>query len=57
MSYVTKECENCQNRFVWSQEEQDLYRERGLAEPKYCPICRGMMEARKSDKARSEYER
>lgn len=57
MKYQTLTCENCQNQFVWSVEEQELYKERGLTEPKYCPICRGMMEARKQDAARNKYER
>ncbi len=38
-------CDNCGNGFVWSSEEQTIYKERGLDRPKYCPICRGMKEA------------
>ncbi len=40
-------CENCQNEFVWSKEEQLIYQKRKLDQPKYCPICRGMLEAEK----------
>jgi len=43
--------------FVHSVEEQELYKKRGLAEPKYCAICRGMMEAKINDEARSKYNR
>lgn len=50
-------CKNCGNEFVWSREEQELYLKRGLEQPEYCPICRGMMEARKNDSARRRYER
>lgn len=57
MNYKTLKCENCKNEFVWSVEEQELYAKRGLAAPRYCPICRGMMEARAQDKARNKYER
>jgi len=57
MGYQTLKCTQCNNQFVWSEEEQHLYAARRLAEPKYCPICRGMMEARKQDKARVKYER
>lgn len=57
MTYKKLVCHNCHNEFVWSEEEQKLYAERGLAEPLHCPICRGMMEARNKDAARSKYER
>jgi len=55
MDYETIKCENCNNIFVWSQEEQKLYKERNLAEPRYCPICRGIMEAESRDKNRERY--
>lgn len=57
MSYVTIKCKNCGNSFVWSEDEQKLHEKRGLAEPVYCPICRGIIEARSKDNARSKYER
>lgn len=57
MNYKTLKCQNCQNQFVWSSEEQELYKKRTLPEPIYCPICRGIIEARENDKARSQYER
>lgn len=57
MTYITIKCKNCGNSFVWSAEEQALYQSRGLAQPEYCPICRGIMEAREKDKARNKYER
>ncbi|EKD80346.1 MAG: hypothetical protein ACD_40C00128G0004 [uncultured bacterium] len=57
MSYKTIKCNNCHNQFVWSEEEQSLYKERRLLSPEYCPICRGIIEAREKDKARSKYER
>ncbi len=57
MSYINIKCQQCGSMFVWSEEEQKLYVQRGLEAPKYCPICRGMMEARVKDKARDKYER
>lgn len=57
MKYELRTCEQCKSSFAWSIEEQQLYAERGLAAPKYCPICRGMMEAREKDRARQKYER
>lgn len=57
MKYQTIKCKNCGNNFVFSQEEQELYQKRGLSIPEYCPICRGIIEARSKDKARSKYER
>ena len=50
-------CQNCKNLFVWSSQEQEIYKQRALPTPEYCPICRGIMEARKKDIARSKYER
>lgn len=57
MKYQTIKCSNCGNNFVWSIEEQELYEKRGLGTPEYCPICRGIIEARSKDTARSKYER
>jgi NAD-dependent SIR2 family protein deacetylase len=56
MNYKTVKCLNCGNNFVWSSEEQDLYNKRRLPDPEYCPICRGIIEARSRDKQRSKYE-
>jgi hypothetical protein len=50
-------CQNCTQGFVWSKEEQKLYKSRGLPSPRYCPICRGIIEARERDQARNKYER
>lgn len=57
MSYKTIKCKNCGNNFIWSDEEQELYFKRGLSEPIYCPICRGIIEARSRDTQRNKYER
>jgi len=57
MKYQTLKCANCNSNFVWSQEEQELYKKRGLDAPQYCPICRGIIEARARDNARQKYER
>lgn len=57
MSYITINCKNCRNNFVWSVEEQVIYKQRGISAPEYCPICRGIIEARSRDIKRSKYER
>ncbi len=57
MSYITIKCKNCGNNFVWSEEEQELYKKRNLIGPEYCPICRGIIEARSRDIKRNKYER
>lgn len=56
MSYKIIHCKNCGNQFVWSQEEQALYAQRNLSAPEYCPICRGIMEARLRDGNRARME-
>ena len=56
MSYQTIKCSNCGNSFVWSQEEQELYKQRELPLPEYCAICRGIINARENDMARKKYE-
>lgn len=56
MTYKTIKCKNCGNNFVWSEEEQALFAQRGLQEPEYCPICRGIIEARAKDVNRRKYE-
>lgn len=56
MEYREIKCRNCGNNFVWSVEEQKLYQTRGLSEPEYCPICRGIIEARSRDVNRVKYE-
>jgi len=38
-------CADCGREFFWSGEEADFYRQKGLAEPKYCPICRAKRKA------------
>lgn len=57
MSYQAIKCKNCGNSFVWSSEEQEIYKQRQLTNPEYCPICRGIIEARNRDTKRSKYER
>lgn len=57
MKYITIKCKNCNHNFVWSEEDQQLYKNRNLQPPEYCPICRGIIEARRSDEKRQKYER
>jgi hypothetical protein len=55
-SYLSLSCQSCQNLFVWSVEEQELFEKRNLPKPVHCPICRGMNSAREKDGARVKYE-
>lgn len=50
-------CKECSNRFVWSEEEQEIYKERGIDKPLYCPICRGKFEAEKKFKEKFKKEK
>lgn len=46
MSDLTLICRDCHNEFVWSEDEQMFYREKNLAKPVYCRICRSRNAAR-----------
>ncbi|OGV94266.1 hypothetical protein A3A66_04690 [Microgenomates group bacterium RIFCSPLOWO2_01_FULL_46_13] len=52
MSDLTLTCTDCGNEFVWSEGEQDFYRQKGLKLPLYCPICRGRRRAEAQFKAK-----
>lgn len=56
-NYRNIKCQNCGSQFVFSKEEEGLYRQRNLEDPKYCPICRGIMKAKGQDDARGKFER
>ena len=45
---------NCGNQFVFAEGEQEYYRRKGLAQPKYCPICRGIFKAAGSRPAKPQ---
>jgi len=36
------DCQQCQQTFVFTQEEQEFYKQKNLTEPKLCPICRAV---------------
>jgi len=40
MPDITYLCKDCKQSFVFSEGEQDYYRDRGLAIPKRCAKCR-----------------
>ena len=46
MPDLTITCADCGNEFLWSQDEQQFYREKGLTTPRFCPICRAKHKAR-----------
>jgi len=45
-------CENCKQEFVFTKNEQEFYDKKGLKEPKYCLICRGMLREASKDSFR-----
>ena len=48
-------CADCSQQFVFTEGEQQFYRERGIEDPKYCLICRGKYKAKaKQDEALKE---
>lgn len=49
---ITLTCEDCGQEFAWTAGEQEFYESKGLDEPKYCMICRGVRAARERDLAR-----
>ena len=53
--YQTIICRQCGMPFVFSKEEERLYRDRQLPAPTLCPICRGMAAAQSRDSRRVKY--
>ena len=47
MSDVTLKCKDCGNDFVFTEGEQQFYKEKGFTNPTRCPECR---KARKQQK-------
>jgi rubrerythrin len=47
-------CQQCGQNFVWTEEEQDFYRQKGLRKPNRCPICRASYKAAAKDKFRGK---
>lgn len=45
----TIQCQDCQQEFAFTAGEQEFYASKGLAEPKYCMICRGRYAAMEKD--------
>ena len=45
-------CKDCGSECPFTGGEADFYREKELAEPEYCMICRGKHEARARDLAK-----
>lgn len=48
-------CESCGQEFVWTEGEQEFYRQKNLTDPKLCMICRARKQAEDRDKA--QYKR
>ncbi len=51
------ECVQCGQKFVWTQGEQEFYKEKGLRPPSRCPICRATFKAAKEDNFRGEIKK
>lgn len=50
------ECNQCQQTFVFTQEEQEFYKKKGLGQPKFCPICRAVYRKAGTDKFRGKIQ-
>jgi hypothetical protein len=46
---LTLKCTDCDNEFIWTQDDQDFYRHKGLKKPQHCLICRAKHRARLRD--------
>jgi hypothetical protein len=51
MSDLTLICQDCSQEFVFTQGEQDFYRQKNLETPRFCLICRGKHQAQTRDRA------
>ncbi|MCH7951925.1 zinc-ribbon domain containing protein [Patescibacteria group bacterium] len=45
MPELTITCRECGNEFVWTEGEQEFYKEKSLQKPVICPICRAKKKA------------
>lgn len=45
-------CEHCNQEFVFTQGEQEFYKEKGLSTPIKCPVCRAIFKEAEKDKFR-----
>ena len=52
MADETIVCGECSQEFVWTEGEQEFYREKGLVNPEYCMICRAKKKAERDDAVR-----
>jgi len=43
------ECAQCKQTFVFTQEEQDFYKQKNLELPKFCLICRAIYQKAETD--------
>jgi len=50
-------CQQCGQQFVFTEEEQKFYQEKGLSAPTRCPICRATLKAAQEDKFRGKLNR
>ena len=49
MSDIPIQCASCKQEFVWTEGEQDFYKEKGLEKPELCMMCRAMRKAEDMD--------
>lgn len=49
---VTLKCQDCGNEFIWTEDDQEFYRQKGLEQPKFCIICRSKHRAQQRDPGR-----
>ena len=57
MSDLTLTCKDCTNEFVFTEGEQEFYRQKGLKAPTFCLICRAKFQARERQFAKYRKDR
>jgi hypothetical protein len=50
-------CQECLQEFVWTGGEQEFYKNKKLAQPVRCPVCRAIHRKATQDKFRGKLTR
>lgn len=50
MADLTIKCKDCGNEFVFTEREQEFYKEKGFNDPVRCPECRQKRKQEKMNK-------
>lgn len=47
-------CENCNQDFAWTAGEQEFFEKNRIAKPKFCMICRSVIQSAAGDEFRGK---